>query len=96
MVTTTYRDENWRVKGRSKGMFYSIVRKTYDETGKLVLREEYFDGQDRPTRINGGVYYGKAYEYDDLGRLVTASFVFDLPPFPFKMDTPTLQLSGGV
>ena len=33
---------------------------------------------------------------DDLGRLVTASFVFDLPPFPFKMDTPTLQLSGGV
>ena len=33
---------------------------------------------------------------DDLGRLVTASFVFDLPPFPFKTDTPTLQPSGGV
>ena len=58
-----------RMTGRTK-MGYCKLRRTYDETGKLLLKEEYLDGQDRPTKTNSGYFYGKVCEYDEQGRII--------------------------
>ena len=66
----TYLNENGKVMTGWTKMGYCKLRKTYDETGKLLLKEEYLDGKGKPTRTSSGYFYGRVCEYDDQGRII--------------------------
>ena len=57
-------------------MPYVKLRRTYDSTGELLLKEEYLDNEGNPTR-NRAYVYGRMHEYDDQGREVR-SYTFGL------------------
>ena len=66
----TYLDKNGeRMTGWTQ-MGYCKLRKYFDQTGKLLLKEEYLDGKDNPTRTRSGYFYGKVCEYDNTDRLI--------------------------
>ena len=50
-------------------MGYCKIRKTYKLGTTLLLKEEYLDGKDQPTR-NRSFVYGRVLEYDDRDRLI--------------------------
>lgn len=56
-------------------MPYAKIRRTYDETGKLLLKEEYLAADEAKTR-NQAYVYGRAMEYDEKGRIVR-EYTFD-------------------
>ena len=69
VVLTTYMDGYWKTRMTSNRMPYSMVRKTYDKTGTLLLREDYLDFNGNPVPVKMGIY-GKIYAYDSLGRVI--------------------------
>ena len=71
----SYLDESGLPLTSSRQLRYVKLRKTYDETGKRLQKDEYLDAQGAPTR-NRAAVYGKAYEYDPLGRLIR-EYTFD-------------------
>ena len=48
---------------------FAKLRKTFDKTGRLCLKEEYLDKDGKPT-TNAQRIYGVVHEYDALGRIV--------------------------
>ena len=70
VMEQTYLDDNGEIIARRTKMGYCKLRRTYDETGKRLLREEYLDRDGQLTRMLPSLYYGKVCEYDESGRII--------------------------
>ena len=64
----SYEDKSGKLLNGATHLGYAKLRKTYDSR-HLLIREEYLNSKDEPTR-NRSYVYGRALEYDDLGRLI--------------------------
>ena len=53
---------------------YCKVRKTYDESGKLLIKTEYLNLENQPMRGRPGYICTIRYEYDEFGRLIRESY----------------------